>query len=117
MGDDSLERFAEAVERVRRDPSEVNARQAVHAARVAWASVYATLLLAGGFRRDTLDAFATAMDDCLQALRAVQGGEYIDGYRRQVSWYRQLIARFRRGGLHAVNDAIDEAIQQRSVMA
>jgi len=117
MGDESLERFGKAVERVCRDPSEVNARQAVHAARVAWATVYATLLLAGGFRRDKLDEFATGIADCLRALDAIEEGAYIEGYRRQLSWYDQLVTRFREGGLDAVNDAIDDALERQSVLA
>jgi hypothetical protein len=70
MGGEDLDRFAKAVERVCRDPTEVNARHAFHAARVAWADVYSTLLLAGGFRRDKLDAFAARIAECVRALDA-----------------------------------------------
>ena len=116
MADESLERFAKAVRRVRNHPSEGNAHAAVQAARVAWATLYATLLLAGGVRRDELDALATAIGECIRVLDAIEAGDHIEGYRRQMIWYDQLVTRLREGGLHAVNEAIDDAIEKRSAL-
>lgn len=113
MTDDSLERFSRAVERVRDNPSMLHAQEAVQAARVAWAMIYTMLLLAGGFRRDKLDAFAGMIDDCAGALRAVEGETHIQSYVKQMIWYHHLLDRLREHGIGAVNIAIDEAFESR----
>jgi hypothetical protein len=117
VNDDALGRFAKSVELLESDPSTGNVYEAVEAGRVAWAAVYGTLLLAGGFRRDELEDFSRKLTLCAQIVKSHKGGQHTAAYLQQITRYRLLVDLYCRDGLPALNRAIEEAFESRAKVA
>ena len=102
-----LTAFLSSVDRLERAATEANIGDAVAVARIAWASIYDMVLLAGAMPHEEAAAFAAALDRC--AHLTAGAGEWAKGYVKQLEWYRRLIGLYGTKGVQAVNEAIDDA--------
>jgi hypothetical protein len=107
MCKDVLKTFLESANQLEREVTEASARDAIAAARTAWASIYDVILLAGGAPPDDMAAFAAALDRCAHLISGKT--EHVQAYQRQIGWYRGLIDLYAARGVQGVNEAIEDA--------
>ena len=103
MGADSLGRFLDSLRQLGSSATEVDVRRSITAARIAWASIYDMILLAGGVGTNDLEAFAGALDRFADTL-STSKSERAPAYRCQVAWYRKLLDLYRDRGMFGVNE-------------